>query len=72
MDHCREFVCADCKAQVFSFGAGQEEHGDRCGVCFMIRSMKLPEWKEKAIRFMLDVEIPEADDALRAEDTGSG
>jgi DNA-directed RNA polymerase subunit RPC12/RpoP len=56
-----EFICADCKAHVFSFGGGPNE--TRCATCDMIRLLKLPPDKEKAMRVLLDVEIPESDDA---------
>jgi hypothetical protein len=67
----REFICADCKANVFSFGGDADE--TRCLGCDIIHGMKpLTAIQETTLREILNCQLPESDDALRTEDTGSG
>lgn len=68
---CHEFVCADCKADVYSFGGDADE--TRCASCELVRSLKLSPLKAAALRVILGCEIPpETDNALRAQDESSG
>jgi hypothetical protein len=66
-----EFICEDCKARVFSFVGPANE--TRCLGCDIIHGMQpLSEAKETALREILGCQLSESDDAIRAEDTGSG
>lgn len=68
----REYVCEDCKANVFEFGYPTGEP-NLCNGCKMIREMKaakgLTAKQEADLREILHCLIPppEPDDALRAE-----
>jgi hypothetical protein len=54
-----EFVCADCKADVFSFGGRPDE--TRCASCNLVREMPgLTPEREKLLREILGCMIPEA------------
>jgi DNA-directed RNA polymerase subunit RPC12/RpoP len=61
-----EFICADCKAHVFSFGGGPDD--TRCASCESIRLIKLRTpltlEKEQELRRILGCEMVEdSDDA---------
>ena len=59
-----EFVCADCKANVFSFGGPEGE--TRCASCEIVHEMKadgkLTPASEATLRELLDCQIPKGDD----------
>ena len=66
-----EFVCADCKSSVFSFGG--EESETRCASCEVVFEMKadgkLSPHDEATLRELLNCQIPKGDDdALREAD----
>jgi hypothetical protein len=65
-----EFVCEDCKADVFSWGGPPDE--TRCVGCSIIHGMKLTPTEETELRGLFGCELPEADDALRATDQSPG
>jgi hypothetical protein len=59
-----EFVCADCKSDVFSFGG--EETSTRCASCEVVQELKArdgmsPE-AETELRKLLGCEIPREDE----------
>jgi hypothetical protein len=53
---CHEFVCEDCKADVFSFGGPSDE--TRCAGCELVRSLNLSPVRDAALRVILGCEIP--------------
>jgi hypothetical protein len=59
-----EFVCADCKADVFSFGG--EPDATRCASCEIVHEMKedgkLTPEAEASLREMLSCQIPREDE----------
>jgi hypothetical protein len=66
-----EFVCADCKANVISYGGPTDE--TRCVGCNTVRSlMPLSPEGEKELRDLLGCQLPKDDDALRATDQSPG
>jgi hypothetical protein len=69
--HEHEFVCEDCKAQVFSFGGPADE--TRCMGCNIIHEMQpLTEAQETTLREILGCQLSESDDALREPDASPG
>jgi hypothetical protein len=66
-----EFVCTDCKTDVFSFGGPPDE--TRCVGCNTVRELMpmLPE-RERQLRDLLGCQLPKDDDALRATDQSPG
>jgi hypothetical protein len=67
----REFVCADCKIDVCSYGGPPDE--TRCMGCNIIRSMDLSPAEEAELRHLFGCEIEKANDnALRPTDARSG
>lgn len=67
----REFVCDDCRTNVFTFGAAVSEP-DLCNGCQTIREMKakcqLTPKQEADLREILHCQLPRDDDALRPTD----
>ena len=58
----REFICADCKALVFSYSV-DIDLTDRCYNCRFIRGLELAPETEAEMRRVLDCELREkADD----------
>ena len=59
-----EFVCADCKSDVFSFGGAEEQ--TRCASCEIVFEMKadgkLNPHDEASLRELLGCQIPKGDD----------
>ena len=59
-----EFVCADCKAQVFSYGGAEEQ--TRCAECELVFEMKadgkLTPASEASLRELLGCQIPKEDE----------
>ncbi|HEX3520798.1 MAG TPA: hypothetical protein VHT52_01770 [Stellaceae bacterium] len=55
-----EFVCADCKADVFSFGGAPDE--TRCVGCETVRElMPMSPEKEAELRDLLGCQLPKDD-----------
>lgn len=68
---CQEFVCLDCKADVYSFGGPGDE--TRCASCELMRSLRFESpIDEAALRVILGCEIPENDNAVRQPDESPG
>jgi hypothetical protein len=71
-----EFVCADCKSQVFSYGG--EPDATRCASCETIAEMKaegkgMSPAAEAALRELLGCQLPTGDeDGVRGQDQSSG
>lgn len=73
----RDYVCADCKVNVFEFASADTARtSPYCASCEMIRNMKaegkLSAKNEADLREILDCMIPEDDDALRTTDQSPG
>ena len=70
-----EFVCADCKADVFSFGG--EPEATRCASCEVVQELKArdgmsPE-AEAELRELLGCQIPRGnDDGVREPNQSPG
>jgi hypothetical protein len=64
MSNSREFVCDDCKTNVFEFGDGRDV--TLCHGCETIREMKakgLTPKQEADLREILHCQLPSGDDA---------
>lgn len=59
-----EFICADCKVNVFRWGG--DEEGTRCASCEIVHEMKedgkLTPEAEASLREMLSCQIPREDE----------
>jgi hypothetical protein len=55
----REFVCVDCKANVFVWGGPPDE--TRCMGCSIIHGMKLTPREETELRALFGCELPETE-----------
>jgi hypothetical protein len=60
-----EFVCADCKSDVFSFGG--ESAATRCASCEVVAEMReergLTPQEEAELRVLLGCELPKGEQA---------
>ena len=63
----REFICADCKALVFSYAADRDQR-DRCFNCDFIRGLELAPETEAELRRVLDCELRETDESPGGQD----
>jgi hypothetical protein len=59
-----EFICADCKAQVFSYGG--PDTATRCSSCEMVAEIKaehgMTAEAERELRALLGCQLPKGDD----------
>jgi DNA-directed RNA polymerase subunit RPC12/RpoP len=65
----REFICADCRAHVFTF---QRDQTDVCLDCGFIRQLALSPEREKELRTLLGCELEASHGVIREGDESPG